>query len=303
MLSYAQGAEVPILEKTIHQVLDETAARIPDQEAVVSRHQGVRLTYRQLQQKSMRVARGLWGLGIRPGDRVGMWSTTCVEWIYLQTAVSRLGAALVNMNPAYRVLDLRLILRKSGVKAIFLHEKDQRADYAGILRETLAGEDLSLRMILLDSDAWDRMLEGGAEFPQIPVSPQEVVNIQYTSGTTGAPKGVLLTHRNLLNNGYLMGNNMRIGQQDRICAPVPLYHCFGCVIGVMVAMTHGATRFCLPRNSTPWPRWKRSRRSDVPHCMASRPCLSRSSNTPSSAVSIHPRSAPVSWPDRPVRSS
>jgi fatty-acyl-CoA synthase len=242
MLSYAQGAEVPILEKTIHQVLDEAAARVPDQEAVVSRHQGVRLNYRQLQQESVRVARGLWGLGIRPGDRVGMWSTTCVEWIYLQTAVARLGAVLVNMNPAYRVLDLRLILRKSGVKALFFHEKDQRADYAGIVRETLAGQDLPLQStILLDSDGWDRMLEQAADFPQAPVSPQEVVNIQYTSGTTGAPKGVMLTHRNLVNNGYLMGNNMRIGRQDRICAPVPLYHCFGCVIGVMVALTHEAT--------------------------------------------------------------
>ena len=205
MLSYTRGAEVPILEKTIYQVLDETAARIPEQEAVVSRHQGVRLTYGQLQQESMRVARGLWGLGIRPGDRVGMWSTTCIEWIYLQTAVARLGAVLVNMNPAYRVLDLRLILRKSGVKALFYHEKDQRADYAGILRETLAGQDLPLRTILLDSDAWDRMLEGGAEFPQTPVSPEEVVNIQYTSGTTGAPKGVLLTHRNLVKPTHPLG--------------------------------------------------------------------------------------------------
>jgi fatty-acyl-CoA synthase len=242
MLSYARGVEEPILEKTIHQVLDEAAERLPDQEAVVSRHQGVRLTYRQLQQESLRVARGLWGLGIRPRDRIGMWSTSCVEWIYLQTAVARLGAVLVNLNPAYRVLDLRHILGRSGVQALFLHEEDHRADYAGVLRDALERQDLpQFHTILLDSDDWERIIEGGADFPEIPVSPQEVVNIQYTSGTTGAPKGVLLTHRNLVNNGFLMGNNMRIGCQDRICTPVPLYHCFGCVIGVMVALTHGAT--------------------------------------------------------------
>ena len=189
-----------------------------------------------------RVARGLWSLGIRPGDRVGMWSTSCVEWIYLQTAVARLGAVLVNLNPAYRVLDLGPILRRSGIKALFFHEKDQRADYAGILAEAREGQDLPLRHpIRLDSGDWDRMIEGGQDFPEIAVSPQDTVNIQYTSGTTGAPKGVMLTHRNLINNGNLMGNNMRITARDRICAPVPLYHCFGCVIGVMVAMTHDAT--------------------------------------------------------------
>jgi fatty-acyl-CoA synthase len=242
MLSYARGPEVPILEKTIHQVLDEVAGATPLHEAVVSRHQGIRLTYRQLQRESMRVARGLWSLGIRPGDRVGMWSTSCVEWICLQVAAGRIGAVLVNMNPAYRVVDLRLILRKSKVKALFLHERDQRAQYAGILEEARRGEGLSLaHAILLDSAGWERMLEGGADFPDAGPRPDDVVNIQYTSGTTGTPKGVLLTHRNLVNNGNLMGENMRIGREDRICAPVPLYHCFGCVIGVMVAMTHGAT--------------------------------------------------------------
>ncbi len=242
MLSYARGPEVPLLEKTIHQLLDEAAARCPDQEAVVSRCQGIRLTYRQLRDESRRVARGLWSLGIGPGDRVGMWSTTCVEWIYLQTAVARLGAVLVNLNPAYRVLDLGPILSRSRIKALFFHEKDQRADYAGILAEAREGQDLPLgHPIRLESGDWDRMIEGGQDFPEIAVSPKDTVNIQYTSGTTGAPKGVLLTHHNLVNNGNLMGNNMRITARDRICAPVPLYHCFGCVIGVMVAMTHDAT--------------------------------------------------------------
>jgi len=241
MLSYARGVEEPILEKTIHQVLDEAAERLPDQEAVVSRHQGVRLTYRQLQQESLRVARGLWGLGIRPRDRIGMWSTSCVEWIYLQTAVARLGAVLVNLNPAYRVLDLRHILGRSGVQALFLHEEDHRADYAGVLRDALERQDLpQFHTILLDSDDWERIIEGGADFPEIPVSPQEVVNIQYTSGTTGSPKGVLLTNRNLVNDGLFIGQRLKASGRDRICTPVPLYHCFGCVIGAMVALTSGA---------------------------------------------------------------
>ncbi|MFB3777807.1 MAG: AMP-binding protein [Bryobacteraceae bacterium] len=242
MLSYARGAEVPVLEKTIHEVVDWQAARMPDHEAVVSRHQNVRLTYRQLQQESLRVARGLWNLGIRQGDRLGMWSTSCVEWIQLQVAAGRIGAVLVNLNPAYRVLDLRQILRRSRIKALFLHERDQRADYAAILAEARTGENLALTdVIRLDTEDWTRMLAEGADFPAIDCRPHDVVNIQYTSGTTGVPKGVLLTHRNLVNNGHLIGENLKATPQDRICAPVPLYHCFGCVIGVMVAATHGAT--------------------------------------------------------------
>ncbi len=241
MHSYAKGEDRPILEATIHEVLDRAAAEVPGQEAVVSRHQNLRLTYAQLRDESLRVARGLWGLGIRPGDRIGMWSTVCAEWIYLQAAAARIGAVLVNLNPAYRVLDLAPILKRSRVKAIFLHRQDNRADYASILRDAAAGQDLELRhTVLLDSPDWAAMLAEGRPFDAVPPDPGAVVNIQYTSGTTGTPKGVLLTNRNLVNNGNLIGANMRISRRDRICAPVPLYHCFGCVIGVMVALTHQA---------------------------------------------------------------
>ncbi len=241
MHSYAKGEDRPILETTIHEVLDRAAAEVPGQQAVVSRHQNLRLTYAQLRDESLRVARGLWGLGIRPGDRIAMWSTVCAEWIYLQTAAARIGAVLVNLNPAYRVLDLAPILKRSRVKAIFLHGRDTRADYASILREAAAGQDLELRhTVLLDSPDWPAMLAEGRPFDPVPPAPGAVVNIQYTSGTTGTPKGVLLTNRNLVNNGNLIGANMRISRRDRICAPVPLYHCFGCVIGVMVALTHQA---------------------------------------------------------------
>jgi fatty-acyl-CoA synthase len=242
MQSYARGPEIPLLEKTIQQVIDETAARVPDHDALVSRHQGLRLTWAGLRRETARTAAGLWALGIRPGDRVGMWSTNCIEWVQLQAALGRLGAILVNVNPAYRAHDLGPVLRNSRMKALFLHEKDFRVNYLDVLDDARRGQDhLDLQHVMpLETEAWDRMLAGGVEPPALTVAPDDVVNIQYTSGTTGMPKGVLLTHRNLVNNGYLIGRNLKATTADRICAPVPLYHCFGCVIGVMVAITSGA---------------------------------------------------------------
>ena len=242
MLSYARGPEIAPIEKTIGQVLDETAARNPGGDALISRHQGLRLSYRQLQEEVARTARGLWGMGIRPADRIGMWSTSCAEWVFLQCAAAHIGAILVNINPAYRAHDLRFVLDRSRVRLLFLHETDRRANYVQILDEARRGDGLALEStVLLDSGEWRRMLAGGVEFPPVSVTPEDVVNIQYTSGTTGSPKGVLLTHRNLVNDGLFIGQRLKAGARDRICAPVPLYHCFGCVIGVMVALTSGAT--------------------------------------------------------------
>ncbi len=241
MLSYSCGPAIPVLEKTIGQVLDDTAAQFPDSDALISRHQGIRVTWRQLQDEVARTARGLWDMGIRPGDRVGMWSTNCIEWFYLQAALGRIGAILVNVNPACRAHDLRHVLRRSRMKALFLHEKDFRVNYLDVLEEARKGQDLTLsHVVLLDHETWDCMLSQGSEPPKLPTIPSDVVNIQYTSGTTGAPKGVLLTHRNLLNNGYVIGKRLKATARDRICCPVPLYHCFGCVIGVMAALTSGA---------------------------------------------------------------
>ena len=242
MLSYARGPEIAPIEKTIGQVLDETAARNPDGDALISRHQGLRLSYRQLQDEVVRTARGLWGMGIRPADRIGMWSTSCAEWVYLQAAAARVGAILVNINPAYRAHDLRFVLDRSRVRLLFLHAADRRANYVQILDEARHAPGLALEStVLIESDEWQRMLAGGVEFPALPVTPEDVGNIQYTSGTTGSPKGVLLTHRNLVNDGLFIGQRLKASGVDRICAPVPLYHCFGCVIGVMVALTSGAT--------------------------------------------------------------
>jgi len=238
--SYARGPVLPLLEKTIGQALADSVARNPSGDALVSRHQGLRLSYRELQEKAARTARGLWGLGIRPGDRVGLWACNCVEWVYLQLATALTGAVLVNVNPAYRSHELRFVLRKSGIKAIFLHEQDPRVHYFDVLHEARVDQDLPLRhVVLLGTESWDRMLAGGAEVPALSQAPGDVVNIQYTSGTTGSPKGVLLTHRNLVNNAYVVGREMKVTGADRLCSPVPLYHCFGCVMSSLLCVVHG----------------------------------------------------------------
>jgi fatty-acyl-CoA synthase len=242
MLSYARGPSLLLLDKTIGQILEDAAAHNPSGDALISRHQGIRLSYRDLQSQVEQTARGLWGLGIRPGDRVGMWAANCVEWIYLQVATARIGAVLVNVNPANRSHELRFVLQKSGMKAIFLHERDARANYVEILEHGRRAHDLPLaHAILLGTDAWTNMLAKGVEPAPPAASPDDVVNIQYTSGTTGSPKGVLLTHRNLVNNGYLVGRNLRVTPRDRLCAPVPMYHCFGCVMSSLMCMVHRMT--------------------------------------------------------------
>lgn len=242
MKSYVRGPVLPLLEQTIGQVLAKSVTRNASGDALVSRHQGLRLSYAELQSNAQRTARGLWGLGIRPGDRVGVWACNCVEWIYLQLATALTGTVMVNVNPAYRSHELRFVLRKSGVKAIFLHEKDARVHYLDTLNEARRDQDLALaHVIRFGTEDWDRMLARGAEPPGLSLRSEDVVNIQYTSGTTGSPKGVLLTHRNLVNNAFVVGREMQVGVSDKLCSPVPLYHCFGCVMSSMLAIVHGIT--------------------------------------------------------------
>jgi fatty-acyl-CoA synthase len=208
--------------------------------ALISRHQGLRISYAELQAQAQRTARGLWGLGLRPGDRVGIWSSNCAEWVYLQLATALTGIVLVNVNPAYRSHELRYVLQKSGMKAIFLQEKDARCNYLQILNEAREGQQMTLRhVILLGASPWQEMLDGGEPYPESEIKPEDVVNIQYTSGTTGSPKGVLLTHRNLVNNAHIVGNAMRMTASDSLCAPVPLYHCFGCVMSSLLCVVFG----------------------------------------------------------------
>ena len=242
MLSYSKGPDVPLLEETIWEVFQKTANRLPTHEALVVPHQGIRLTFAQFAEQAEQVARGLTGLGLGAEDRVGVWSTNCVEWVLLHLACARIGAVLVNVNPAYRAYELAFVLRKSGMKALFLLEKDSRSDYRAILQDALARQPTALQnVIYFGADSWKKMLANGAEIPARTASPDEVINIQYTSGTTGSPKGVLLTHRNLVNNAVICSLGMKTTERDKICVPVPLYHCFGCVIGALVCMVTGAT--------------------------------------------------------------
>ena len=240
MLSYAAGPEAPLAEIGIYEYFLKTVASLPDHDAIVVPHQGIRWSYRELADQAESVARGLRALGITSGDRFGMWAANCAEWVVLQLAAARTGAALVNINPAYRAHELEYVLRRSGMKAIFLHEQDEYADYRAILHEA-SRENVTLqRAIYLGTNDWIALcsdgIDAGSEFP----SRDEVANIQYTSGTTGSPKGVLLTHRNILNNGRFIAQRLRMTGRDRICAPVPMYHCFGCVIGTMAAISSGA---------------------------------------------------------------
>ena len=253
MQSHVVGPEQPLIDKTIPDVFDITAEKFLDREALVSRHQGIRHSYRRLRQEVARTAAGLWGLGLRPRDRVGVWASNCAEWIYLQVAVARIGAVLVNVNPAYRSHDLAYIIERSGIKALFFHEQDARVNYVDILAEARQGSDSALAhavVLARGADAlapsgegltsWAEMISGGEEPPPYHDDPNEVVNIQYTSGTTGKPKGVLLSHKNLVNNAFLVGAGLRWSEQDRLCLGVPLYHCFGCVMGSLQSIVYGA---------------------------------------------------------------
>lgn len=231
-----------LIEQPIGEVFDETVAAHPTKQAVVSRHQGLRVTYRELQERVARTAEGLWGLGIRPGDRVGMWASSCVEWVELQVATAKIGAILVNVNPAYRAHDLAYILDRSAMKAIFLHEQDERVNYANVLAQARGRGCHDLRVsILLGTEQWRDMLDNGTAPDPGPRQVHDVVNIQYTSGTTGNPKGVLLTHHNLVNNAYLVGKGLRWTDAESLCLPVPLYHCFGCVLGSLLCLVYGGT--------------------------------------------------------------
>ena len=198
------------------------------------------MTWAELSQAADRIARGLWSLGIRRGDRVGLWSTNCIEWIMMHMGCARAGAALVNVNPAYRSHELQYTLQKSRMKAIFLWSQDKRADYREILGRARHGLEIPLQHeIYLDSPQWPALLDAGGRLPDF-VASDDIANIQYTSGTTGLPKGVLLTHHNIVNNGQFLAQGFHYTEQDKIVVPVPLFHCFGCVIGTMSAVNSGA---------------------------------------------------------------
>ncbi|HEX6460053.1 MAG TPA: AMP-binding protein [Thermoleophilaceae bacterium] len=247
-LSYAHGAaDTPLLGETIGANLERTVARFPDAEAVVSRHQGIRFTYAELNEAVDRLARALMAIGLRPGDRLGIWSPNCVEWLMLQYATAKAGVILVNINPAYRTTELEYALNQSGCRVLVAASSFKTSDYEAMVEEVRGNLPALERTIFLGTTGWDELLAqaGGASDDELRARSgalqfDEPINIQYTSGTTGFPKGATLSHHNILNNGFFIGEFCRYTEADRVCIPVPFYHCFGMVLGNLACTTHGA---------------------------------------------------------------
>jgi fatty-acyl-CoA synthase len=252
--SYVSGTStVPLLGETIGVHFDRAAARYAGREALVSCHQGIRWTYAELKARVDGLAGGLLALGLEPGDRIGIWSPNNAEWVVTQFATAKAGLILVNINPAYRLAELEYALRKSGCKALITAQCFKTSDYLAMIR-TLRPQLPQLGTVIHlalepqpDMPAfWEVARSGGAAAPQRlallagELQFDDAVNIQFTSGTTGLPKGATLTHHNLLNNAFFGGEIMGLVEGDRLCIPVPMYHCFGMVLGTLACLTHGA---------------------------------------------------------------
>jgi fatty-acyl-CoA synthase len=246
-VSHAAGpGDVPLLEMTIGEGLRRTVERFGEREALVVREQGYRATYRELWDEVALAARGLIARGVRPGDRVGLWAPNRYEWIVVQYATARIGAILVTINPAYKAAELQYALTKTGVSLLVLARGFRRADYAAMVDEVRADCPLLRETVVLE-ESWDDLLADGEgvaerdlEAIEATLDPNDPINVQFTSGTTGAPKGATLSHRNIINNGYFTGRILRYTEDDRVCVPVPFYHCFGMVLANLACLTHGA---------------------------------------------------------------
>jgi len=247
-LSYACGtADRPLLGHTIGTDLTRTIARFGDREALVEVASGRRWTYAELGRAVDEVALGLLAQGVAKGDRVGIWAPNCAEWVLVQYATARIGAILVNVNPAYRVHELGYVLRQAGISVLVSATHHKTSDYRGMIEQVRDGSPALREVIYLDDDTWGELLAAGATVPpqrltacEAELTADDPVNIQYTSGTTGFPKGATLSHHNILNNGYWVGETLAYTAHDRVCLPVPFYHCFGMVMGNLGATSHGA---------------------------------------------------------------
>ncbi|WP_269856452.1 AMP-binding protein [Streptomyces sp. RPT161] len=247
-LSYSSGTgTTPLLGDTIGASLDRAVAAFPDREALVDMASGRRWTYREFGRAVDTVARGLLAKGVGKGDRVGIWAVNCPEWVLVQYATARIGAIMVNINPAYRVHELAYALNQSGVRLLVASTAYKTSDYRKMVEQTQGDCPALQDVVHIGDPSWDELTAAAETVPadqpaaaQAGLSCDDPVNIQYTSGTTGFPKGATLSHHNILNNGYFVGELVGYTEADRICLPVPFYHCFGMVMGNLAATSHGA---------------------------------------------------------------
>lgn len=254
-LSYTNGASnIPLLGETIDENLRKTVAKFPNNDALISAHQHYRATYTEFYEQVTAVAKGLIALGVKSGDRVGIWSPNCYEWTLLQYATAKIGAIMVNINPAYRTSELIYVINQSGLSYIFSAIQFKTSHYKKMIEDAREFTD-TLRKEVYWGESWEYFLAQGKKVSDEKLQAYEAkvqfddpVNIQYTSGTTGNPKGVTLTHHNILNNAYFIGVRMNYTDKDRVCIPVPFYHCFGMVIGNLCCTAHGTT-MVIPNDS------------------------------------------------------
>lgn len=254
-LAYTYGASnISLIGETIDQNLRKTVEKYPNKEALISVHQNYRVTYAEFYAQVTAVAKGLIALGVKQGDRVGIWSPNCYEWTLLQYATAKIGAIMVNINPAYRTSELIYVINQSGISYIFAAPQFKSSNYKKMIDDAREFTE-TLRKEVYWGESWQNFLAHGKKVTdekllsfEEKVQFDDPVNIQYTSGTTGNPKGVTLSHHNILNNGYFIGIRMNYTEKDRVCIPVPFYHCFGMVIGNLACTVHGAT-MVIPNDS------------------------------------------------------
>lgn len=254
-LSYVHGdSSIPLLGETIGENLKKTVEKFPKNDALICSHQNYRATYEEFYEQTSQVAKAILHLGAKPGDRVGIWSPNRYEWVLLQYATARIGVILVNINPAYRTSELIFVLNQSQIKYIFASLSFKTSNYKKMVDDAREFTSTLVDEVFFDEN-WDDFLKGATHISDEELQNYEnqiqfddPINIQYTSGTTGFPKGVTLSHHNILNNGYFIGIRLHYTEKDRVCIPVPFYHCFGMVIGNLCCTAHGST-MVIPNDS------------------------------------------------------
>lgn len=254
-LSYVHGdSSIPLLGETIGENLKKTVEKFPKNDALICSHQNYRATYEEFYEQTSQVAKAILHLGAKPGDRVGIWSPNRYEWVLLQYATARIGVILVNINPAYRTSELIFVLNQSQIKYIFASLSFKTSNYKKMVDDAREFTSTLVDEVFFDEN-WDDFLKGATHISdeelqnyESQIQFDDPVNIQYTSGTTGFPKGVTLSHHNILNNGYFIGIRLHYTEKDRVCIPVPFYHCFGMVIGNLCCTAHGST-MVIPNDS------------------------------------------------------